>query len=94
MSQKSLNDKTNLDILYNNLLNINDPENNKWMFNLRKIYCYLKEDIFTLIKLILLEKKIVVYSQIPSNASLFIMSLILTQVLNHMMKMMTILIHF
>ena len=76
MSQKSLNDKTNLDILYNNLLNINDPENNKWMFNLRKIYCYLKEDIFTLIKLILLEKKIVVYSQIPSNASLFIMSLI------------------
>ena len=76
MSQKSLNDKTNLDILYNSLLNINDTENNKWMFNLRKIYCYLKEDIFTLIKLILLEKKIVVYSQIPSNVSLFIMSLI------------------
>ena len=76
MSQKSLNDKTNLDILYNSLLNINDTENNKWTFNLRKIYCYLKEDIFTLIKLILLEKKIIVYSQIPSNVSLFIMTLI------------------
>ena len=46
------------------------------MFNLRKIYCYLKEDIFILIKLLLLEKRIIVYSQIPSNASLFIMSLI------------------
>ena len=75
MSQKSLNDKTNLDILYNNLLKINDIENNKWIFNLRKIYCYLKEDIFTLIKLILLEKRIIVYSQIPSNVSMFIISL-------------------
>ena len=75
MSQKSLNDKTNLDILYNNLLKINDIENNKWIFNLRKIYCYLKEDIFILIKLILLEKRIIVYSQIPSNVSMFIISL-------------------
>ena len=75
MSQKSLNDKTNLDILYNNLLKINDIENNKWIFNLRKIYCYLKEDIFTLIKLILLEKRIIVYSQIPSNVSMFIISI-------------------
>ena len=76
MSQDSLNDKTNLDILYNSLFKINDTKNNKWMFNLRKIYCYLKEDIFILIKLLLLEKRIIVYSQIPSNASLFIMSLI------------------
>ena len=76
MSQKSLNDKTNLDILYNSLININDTENNKWMFNLRKLYCYLKEDIFTLIKLILLEKRIIVYSQIPSNVSMFIISLL------------------
>ena len=76
MSQKSLNDKSNLDLLYNSLFNINDTENNKWMFNLRRIYCYLKEDIFVLIKLILLEKRIVVYSQIPSNVSMFIMSLI------------------
>ena len=76
MSQKSLNDKTNLDILYNSLLNINDTKNNKWIFNLRKIFCFLKEDLFNLIKLILLEKKIIVYSQIPSNVSLFIMTLI------------------
>ena len=76
MSQQSLNDKSNLDILYNNLLQINDTENDQWMFNLRKLYCYLKEDIFTLVKLILLEKRIIVYSQIPSNVSMFIISLL------------------
>ena len=76
MSQNSLNDKTNLDILYNSLVNINDTTNNKWIFNLRKIYCFLKEDIFILIKLVLLEKRIIVYSQIPSNVSMFIMSLL------------------
>ena len=76
MKQKSLNDKTNLDILYNRLLNLNNIHSDSWMFNLRKIYCYLKEDIFILIKLILLEKRIIVYSQIPSNVSLFIMALI------------------
>ena len=76
MSQQSLNDKSDLEKLYNSLININDTENNKWMFNLRKLYCFLKEDIFTLIKLILLEKRIIVYSQIPSNVSMFIMSLL------------------
>ena len=76
MEQKSLNDKTNLDILYKSLFNIKDIKNSMWIFNLRKIYCYLKEDIFTLIKLILLEKKIIVYSQIPSNVSMFILTLI------------------
>ena len=76
MEQKSLNDKTNLDILYNRLFNIKDLKHSMWIFNLRKIYCFLKEDIFTVIKLILLEKKIIVYSQIPSNVSMFILSLI------------------
>jgi hypothetical protein len=75
MSQKSLNDKTNLDILYNNITNIKDMDKNKWIFNLRKMYCFLKEDIFILIKLILLEKRIIVYSQIPSNVSMFIIAL-------------------
>ena len=76
MEQKSLNDKTNLDILYKSLFTIKDIKNSMWIFNLRKIYCYIKEDIFTLIKLVLLEKKIIVYSQIPSNVSMFIITLI------------------
>ena len=76
MSQQSLNDKTILNVLYDKILNIYDIQNNKWMINLRKIFCYLKSDIFIILKLILLEKNIVIYSKIPTNVSLFIIGLL------------------
>ena len=76
MSQSSLNDKTNFKILYDKILDIHDIQNNKWMINLRKIFCYLKSDIFIILKLILLERKIIVYSKIPTNVSLFIIGLL------------------
>ena len=75
MNQKSLNDKSVLSDIYNKLLNEFHQEK-KWIFNLRKAILLLKEDLLIILKLILLEKRIVVYSQIPSNASLLIMTLL------------------
>ena len=73
MNQKSLNDKTALIEIYNKLENEFHPEQ-KWMFNLRKAFSILKTDLLIILKLILLEKRIIVFSQIPSNVSLVIMT--------------------
>ena len=75
MGQKSLNDKSVLDDIYNKLLNEFHQEK-KWLFNLRKIVLFLKDDLIIILKLILLEKRIIVFSQIPSNASLLIMTIL------------------
>ena len=79
MEQKSLNDKTKLDNLYKTLsqdIIIIDSKNDQWLFNIRKLFFFLKNDIFNIIKLILCEQNILVFSQIPSNVSLFIISLL------------------
>ena len=84
MEQESLNDKSKLDGLYKTILSMKIDydstfHNNKcikWLFNLRKLFCLLKEDIITVMKLILLEKNIIVFSSNPTNVSIFIMSLL------------------
>ena len=79
MAQKSLNDKSKLDNLYKTLsqdIIIFDSNNEEWGFNIRKLFCFLKNDIFNIIKLILCEQNILVFSQIPSNVSLFIITLL------------------
>ena len=92
MAQKSLNDKTTLDNLYKKLIEdfiISDYKNNQWIFNIRKLFCFLKNDIIIILKLILCEQNILVFSQIPSNVSLFIITLLyilpgeITQVLTN-----------
>ena len=79
MDQKSLNDKTKLDNLYKTLskdIIIFDFKNDQWLFNIRKLFFFLKNDLFNIIKLILCEQNILIFSQIPSNVSLFIISLL------------------
>ena len=79
MDQKSLNDKTKLDNLYKTLsqdIIIIDSKNDQWLFNIRKLFFFLKNDLFNIIKLILCEQNILIFSQIPSNVSLFIISLL------------------
>ena len=81
MAQASLNDKTKLDNLYQKLnqdIIIFDIKNDEWIFNIRKLFFFLKNDIINILKLILCEQNILVFSQIPSNVSLFIMSLLYT----------------
>lgn len=73
MNQKSLNDKSALTDIYNKLEKEFHQEK-KWMFNLRKAFSILKNDLLIILKLILLEKRIIVFSQIPSNVSLVIMT--------------------
>ena len=73
MNQKSLNDKSALIDIYNKLEKEFHQEL-KWMFNLRKAFSILKNDLLIILKLILLEKRIIVFSQIPSNVSLVIMT--------------------
>ena len=75
MNQKSLNDKSVLNDIYNKLLNDFHQEK-KWLFNIRKMILLLKDDVLIILKLILLEKRIIVFSQIPSNASLLIMTIL------------------
>ena len=79
MAQKSLNDKTKLDNLYKTLsqdIIIFDFKKDQWLFNIRKLFCFLKNDIINILKLLLCEQNILVFSQIPSNVSLFIMTLL------------------
>ena len=82
MSQENLNEKNVIENLYNNIIyeeNLHILTYEDYFikfFNYRKIIYFLKEDLFTIFKLILLEKKIIVYSQIPSNCSSFILSLL------------------
>ena len=73
MNQKSLNNKSALIDIYNKLEKEFHQEQ-KWMFNLRKAFSILKNDLLIILKLILLEKRIIVFSQIPSNVSLVIMT--------------------
>ena len=75
MNQKSLNDKSVLIEIYNKLNNEFYKEK-KWLFNLRKAFCILKDDLLIILKLIILEKRIIIFSQIPSNVSLLIMTLL------------------
>ena len=75
MAQTSLNDKTKLDNLYQKLnqdIIIFDFKNDQWILNIRKLFFFLKNDIFNILKVILCEQNILVFSQIPSNVSLFI----------------------
>ena len=75
MNQKSLNDKSVLTDIYNKLENEFSHEK-QWMFNIRKAFSILKNDLLIILKLIILEKRIIVFSQIPSNVSLLIMTLL------------------
>ena len=75
MSQKSLNDKIALTDIYTKLLN-EFNHNRKWLFNIRKAFLMFKEDLLIIFKLIALEKRVIIYSQIPSNVSLLIMTLL------------------
>ena len=79
MEQESLNDKSKLKILYEILskkIILIDINKDQWLFNMRKLFCLLRNDIITILKLILCEQNIIVFSQIPSNVSLFIISLL------------------
>ena len=75
MNQKSLDDKKELMVIYDKLKDEYNS-NSQWMFNIKKLFCLLKEDLLILLKYVLLEKKIIIYSQIPSNACLFIITLL------------------
>ena len=79
MAQNSLNDKSKLESLYKTLsqdIIILDFNIEQWLFNVRKLFYFLKSDIFNIIKLILCEQNILIFSQIPSNVSLFIITLL------------------
>ena len=75
MNQKSLNDKKALNDIYIKLENEFCKEK-KWQFNLRKVISILKDDFLIVLKFIILEKRIIIFSQIPSNVSLLIMALL------------------
>ena len=79
MEQESLNDKSKFQILHEILsknIVLIDLNRDQWLLNIRKLFCLLKNDIITILKLILCEQNIIVFSQIPSNVSLFIISLL------------------
>ena len=79
MAQESLNDKSNLTILHEILsknITLIDLNKDQWFFNIRKLFCLLRNDIIIILRLILCEQNIIVFSQIPSNVSLFIISLL------------------
>ena len=75
MNQKSLNDKSVLSEIYDKLDNEFSNER-KWLFNIRKAFSILKDDLLIILKLIILEKRIIIFSQIPTNVSLLIMTLL------------------
>ena len=75
MNLKSLNDKTALTNIYNKLSEDFCNEK-KWMFNIRKVFSILKDDLLIILKLIILEKRVIIFSQVPSNVSLLIMTLL------------------
>ena len=79
MEQESLNDKSKFTILHEilskNLILI-DLDKDQYIFNMRKLFCSLRNDIITILKLILCEQNIIVFSQIPSNVSMLIISLL------------------
>ena len=79
-NQNSLKDKTIIKELYTNFelnkykkLNVNEITEN---FSIKKLLFLLKEKIFEIIKLLLLEKKILIFSHISHNVCSFIFSLL------------------
>jgi hypothetical protein len=79
-NQNTLKDKAILEELYANYKSISFKNINIseifMSFSLRKLFMFCKEKIFTLIKLLLMEKKIIVYSHISNNVCSFILSLV------------------
>lgn len=75
MNQKSLNDKTALNEIFIKLKS-DITYNKKLILNIKKSFFILKEDLLIILKLIILEKKIIFYSQTPSKVSFLILSLL------------------
>ena len=81
INQQVLNEKTPLNNLYHELtenypkLTINDFRYERF-FSYRKLIEFLHVDLITIIKYILLEKKIIVFSHNPQNPVMFILSLL------------------
>ena len=79
-NQESLQDKQIINEIYDNYrfdenMNYNISEMN-FIFATRKLLCFTKEKIFMILKMILLEKKILVFSTISGNVCSFIYNLI------------------
>ena len=79
-NQESLQDKQIINEIYNNYrfdenMNYNISEMN-FIFATRKLLCFTKEKIFMILKMILLEKKILVFSTTSGNVCSFIYNLI------------------
>ena len=79
-AQESLQDKQIIDELYNNYRFDNNMNYNlsemTFIFATRKLLCFTKEKIFMILKMIVLEKKILVFSTISGNVCSFIYNLI------------------
>ena len=79
-NQESLQDKQIIDELYNNYRFDNNMNYNisemTFIFASRKLLCFTKEKIFMILKMILLEKKILVFSTVGGNVCSFIYNLI------------------
>lgn len=79
-NQNTLKDKLIMQQLYANYESISFRNINTseifMSFSLRKILMFSKEKFFALIKLIMLEKKIVVYSHVSNHVCSFVLSLI------------------
>ena len=79
-NQESLQDKQIINEIYNNYrfdehMNYNISEMN-FIFATRKLLCFTKDKIFMILKMILLEKKILVFSTVSGNVCSFIYNLI------------------
>ena len=79
-NQETLKDKKIIHELYDNYkidknLNYNIQEMN-YLFSTRKLLCFTKEKIFVILKMILLEKKILIFSSVGGNVCSFIYTLI------------------
>ena len=79
-NQESLQDKQIISEIYNNYrfddhMNYNISEMN-FIFATRKLLCFTKDKIFMILKMILLEKKILVFSTVSGNVCSFIFNLI------------------
>lgn len=79
-NQTSLKDKNIINELYQNFFM--DGETNfrvdemNFVFGTRKLICFTKEKIFLILKMILLEKKILIYSNISGNVCSFLYNLL------------------
>jgi hypothetical protein len=78
--QNTLKDKLIMQELYANYESLSFKNVNTseifMSFSLRKLFMFCKDKLFALLKMILLEKKIVVYSHVSNNVCSFILSLI------------------